>query len=140
MSLEIKRRFIPTDRVSNDFVNNLFLFTGGFVSSSNIISNQGAHGHSMIEHLNDEQKSFYEKRITNLTNYLQSATAHNARYDSLKDENIIETFVKALTDDNPKDLYKVESWRYMFYYNLFKLPVPEGTLGWLIKKFLRFPE
>ena len=94
----------------------------------------------MLEHLNDEQKSFYGERITTLCNYLQSATSHNPGYDSLKDENIIETFVKALTDDNPKDLYKVESWRYMFYYNLFKLPLPEATLGWLVKKFLNFPE
>ncbi|KAJ8730069.1 hypothetical protein PYW07_017107 [Mythimna separata] len=113
---------------------------GGFVSSSNIITNQGAHGNDMLEHLNDEQKSFYEKRITALSNYLQAAMGHNGGYDTMKDENIIETFIKALTDDNPKDLYKVESWRYMFYYNLFKLPLPEATLGWLVKKFLTFPE
>ncbi|PZC86455.1 hypothetical protein B5X24_HaOG209174 [Helicoverpa armigera] len=113
---------------------------GGFVGSSNIISSQGAQGSTMLEHLNDEQKSFYGKRITTLTNYLQSATAHNAGYDSLKDENIIETFVKALTDDDPKELYKVESWRYMFYYNLFKLPLPEAAIEWIMKKFLNFPE
>ncbi|XP_075973210.1 SDR family oxidoreductase shroud [Anticarsia gemmatalis] len=113
---------------------------GGFVTSSNIIAGQASHGHAMLKNLNDEQRSFYENRITSLTNYLEAATAHDARYDSLKDENIIETFVKALTDDNPKELYKVESWRYMFYYNLFKLPFPEAARGWLAKKFLNFPE
>lgn len=119
----------------------IFIFIpGGFVTSSNIIARQGTHGNAMLEHFNDEQKSFYGKRITALSNYLQSATSHNAGYDSLKDENIIETFVKALMDDNPKDLYKVESWRYMFYYNLFKLPLPEATLCWFVKKFLNFPE
>ncbi|CAH0579300.1 unnamed protein product [Chrysodeixis includens] len=112
---------------------------GGFVTSSNIILRQGASGNAMLESLNDEQKSFYGKRITTLTNYLQSAS-HNTRYDSLKDENIIETFVKALTVESPKALYKVESWRYMFYYNLFKLPLPEGVTSWLIKKFLSFPD
>ncbi|KAJ8728186.1 hypothetical protein PYW08_016571 [Mythimna loreyi] len=112
---------------------------GGFVRSSNIMAKQSAHGNDMLEHLNDEQKSFFKKRITALSNYLQMAAGSNAGYDSLRDENIIETFVKALTDDNPKDLYKVESWKYMFYYNLFKLPLPEATLGWLVKKFLTFP-
>lgn len=93
----------------------------------------------MLEHLNEEQKSFYGERIRALSNYLQPISTH-AGYDSMRDENIIETFVKALTNDNPKDLYKVESWRYMFYYNLFKLPLPEATLGWLVRKFLTFPE
>nr|WJR82371.1 short-chain dehydrogenase/reductase [Spodoptera frugiperda] len=113
---------------------------GGFVSSSNIISNQGQQGQNMLEHLNEEQKSFYGQRITTLSNYLQLATAHEPSYDSMKDENIIETYVKALTDDDPKQMYKVESWRYFFYYNLFKLPLPEAVISWLVKKFLCFPE
>lgn len=113
---------------------------GGFVSFSNIISSQNTHDHAMLQHLNDEQKCFYEERILALSSYLEAATSHGAQYDSLKDENIIETFFKALTEGDPKELYKVESWRYMCYYNLFKLPLPEATRGWLIKKFLNFPE
>ncbi|CAB3230011.1 unnamed protein product [Arctia plantaginis] len=113
---------------------------GGFITSSNIISNQGATGNVILEHLNEEQKSFYGERIKSLSNYLEAATTRDVRYDSLKDENILETFIKALTEDNPKELYKVESWRYMFYYNLFKLPLPEASHRWLVKKFLNFPE
>lgn len=94
----------------------------------------------MLEHLTDEQRSLYEKQITTLTKYLGSANTQGARFDMLRDENIIETFMKALTDHDPKELYKVESWRYMFYYNLMKLPFPEIVHHWFIKKFLSFPE
>ncbi|XP_013199629.1 D-beta-hydroxybutyrate dehydrogenase, mitochondrial [Amyelois transitella] len=113
---------------------------GGFVASSGIMTNQVAQGTAMLEHLNEEQKLFYGKRIEALTNYLGSSTSQNTTFDSLKDENIIETFAKALLDENPKDLYKVESWRYMFYYNLLKSPLPEGVRYWLIQKFLSFPK
>lgn len=94
----------------------------------------------MIENLNEEQKSFYEKQIVTLTNYLASANSQASRFDSLKDEQIIETFMNALTHDDPQELYKVESWRYMFYYSLMKLPFPEIVHRWFIKKFLSFPE
>ncbi|XP_053607918.1 D-beta-hydroxybutyrate dehydrogenase, mitochondrial [Plodia interpunctella] len=112
---------------------------GGFIGSSSIMSNQVALGNAMLEHLNEEQKSFYGKRIEALSKYLEFASK-DTNFDALKDENIIETFVKALLDENPKELYKVESWRYMFYYNLLKLPLPEGVQHWLIKKFVNFPE
>lgn len=114
--------------------------SGGFITSSKIVSNQEAAGNAMFEHLNAEQRSFYGDRMESLSNYLEGATTLDIRYDSMKDENIIETFMKALTDDNPKELYKVEPWRYMFYYNLFKLPLPEASHQWLVKKFLNFPE
>lgn len=94
----------------------------------------------MLGHLNEEQKSFYEQKITKLNNYLQVASSHESKYDSMTDENIIETFMKALLDNNPKQLYKVESWRYMFYYNFLKLPLPEFIHIWLINKFLNFPK
>ncbi|KAG6439200.1 hypothetical protein O3G_MSEX000573 [Manduca sexta] len=92
----------------------------------------------MLDHLNEEQKAFYGKKITTLNNYLKQA--HSARFDSMRDENILETFMEVLLKDNPRELYKVESWRYMFYYNLMKLPLPEWGLAWVIKKFLSFPD
>lgn len=93
----------------------------------------------MMEHLSEEQKALYADKIKTLCNYL-GAAATDTRFDSMKDENIIETFMKALTDEHPKEMYKAESWRYMFYYNLLKLPVPEQAHKWLIKKFVNFPE
>lgn len=94
----------------------------------------------MIENLTEEQKHFYEPQITALTNYLGSAVPVDARYDSLRDENIIETFMKALTEDDPAELYKVESWRYKLYYSLLNLPLPDTAQSWLVKKFVNFPE
>lgn len=93
----------------------------------------------MVEHLSEEQRVLYERKIKTLCNYLGSA-ANDTRFDSMNDENIMETFFRALSDENPQGLYKVESWRYMFYYNLLKLPVPEGLHLWLIKKFVNFPQ
>lgn len=93
----------------------------------------------MLSHLTEEQKSIYEKRIKTLNEYLGQAS-NNTRFDSLNNENIIETFAKALTDPMPKQMYKVESWRYKFYYNLLKIPFPDAMNHWLIKRFLSFPE
>ncbi|KAM3961063.1 SDR family oxidoreductase shroud [Aphomia sociella] len=112
---------------------------GGFVGSSNIMSSQGSHGNTMLKHLNEEQRSFYGKRLEALTNYLGAASKASS-FDSLRDEQIIETFIKALTEGIPKNVYVVESWRYKFYYNLLKLPLPEGIHHWLTKQFLNFPE
>ncbi|XP_063361814.1 D-beta-hydroxybutyrate dehydrogenase, mitochondrial [Cydia amplana] len=112
---------------------------GGFVGSSNILAAQANSCSKMLDHLDPEQRKLFEKRITALSDYLQSAT-QNSNYDSLKDIDIIETFVKALTDENPRFMYKVQSWRYAFYYSLLKMPVPEAAHLWLIKRFLSFPE
>ncbi|KAL0893114.1 hypothetical protein ABMA27_014748 [Loxostege sticticalis] len=112
---------------------------GGFVASSNLLSKQVNYGSSMLENLDEEQKSYYGKRITALNNYL-GAVSKETSYDSLKDEVIIETFLKALTEDNPKELYKVESWTYWFYYNLLKLPLPESIRRRIMKMFLSFPD
>lgn len=119
--------------------NTMYCIAGGFVSSSNLLSYQISQGEDMVENLSEEQRALYEKRIKAICNYLGSA-ANDARFDSMNDEHIMETFLKALTDENPKELYKVESWRYMFYYNLFKLPVPESVHQWLIKRFINFPQ
>ncbi|CAK1596226.1 unnamed protein product [Parnassius mnemosyne] len=119
-------------------VNVLAFIPGGFIGSSNLMSYQKTHCNDMLEYLSEEQRAVYEKKIKTLCNYLEKA-ANNARFDSMKDENIIETFIKALTDENPKELYKIESWRYMFYYNLLKLPIPESAHRWLINKFVNFP-
>ncbi|XP_059047129.1 D-beta-hydroxybutyrate dehydrogenase, mitochondrial [Achroia grisella] len=112
---------------------------GGFIGSSNIMLNQRSHGEAMFEQLNEEQKVFYGTRIKALSNYL-GAASNNSGFDTLRDQKIIETFMKALTEENPKNLYVVESWRYMFYYNLLKLPLPEEIHLWLIRQFLNFPE
>ncbi|XP_049868836.1 D-beta-hydroxybutyrate dehydrogenase, mitochondrial [Pectinophora gossypiella] len=113
---------------------------GGFVTSSNILASQEAYGEAMLEHLDEEQKLFYEKKIQSVTKHLRAAS-QNTSYDSLKDEMIIETFMKALLVDSPKEIYKVESmWRYKIYYTLLKLPLPEAFHYWLIKKFRNFPE
>ncbi|CAG5050403.1 unnamed protein product [Parnassius apollo] len=120
-------------------LNVLAFIPGGFIGSSNLMSYQKVQGNDMLEYLSEEQRALYEKKIQTLCNYLGTA-ANNARFDSMKDENIIETFMKALTDENPKELYKIESWRYMFYYNLLKLPIPESAHRWLINKFVNFPQ
>ncbi|KPI92986.1 D-beta-hydroxybutyrate dehydrogenase, mitochondrial [Papilio xuthus] len=117
----------------------LAFIPGGFVNSSNLLSYQISQGEDMVEHLSEEQRVLYEKKIKTLCNYLGSA-ANGTKFDSMNDENIMETFFRALNDENPKELYKVESWRYMFYYNLLKLPVPETMHQWLIKKFISFPQ
>ncbi|XP_063533559.1 D-beta-hydroxybutyrate dehydrogenase, mitochondrial [Cydia strobilella] len=112
---------------------------GGFVGSSNILAGQANSCSKMIDHLDPDQRKLFEKRITILSDYLQSA-CQSSNYNSLKDIDIIETFAKALTDEKPRFLYKVQSWRYAFYYSLMKMPVPEAAHLWLIKKFLSFPE
>ncbi|XP_072931541.1 D-beta-hydroxybutyrate dehydrogenase, mitochondrial [Epargyreus clarus] len=111
---------------------------GGFITASNIMSTQLAHAKSMMDNLSEEQKALYENKIQSLSSYLCSA-ANNTRYDTMKDENIIETFMKALTEDNPKEIYKVESLRYKFYYKLMKIPLPMNLHRTLIKRFLKFP-
>lgn len=93
----------------------------------------------MLENLDEEQKEFYGQRLKSLTDYLALAS-QNTSYDSLKDENIIETYMKALLDGNPKEIYKVESARYKLYYRLLKIPMSEHIQQWLTKKFLNFPE
>ncbi|CAH2980241.1 unnamed protein product [Chilo suppressalis] len=112
---------------------------GGFVGASSIMSNQTTHGTTMLEHLDEEQKTFHGKKLSALNNYL-GAAPRDCSFDSLRDERIIENFMKILTHKNPKELYKVESWRYMFYYSLLKLPLPECVRHWLLKRFLSFPE
>ncbi|CAG9786121.1 unnamed protein product [Diatraea saccharalis] len=112
---------------------------GGFVGTSNIMSNQSAYGTEMLENLDEEQKSIHGKRILTLNTYLGTAP-RDCSYNSLRDENITETFMKALTIKNPKELYIVESWRYKFYYSLLKLPLPESVHRWLLNKFLCFPD
>lgn len=103
------------------------------------MANQFQNGNEMLAHLSEEQKFLHEKRMRALNEYLKH-TSKYAKYDSLNDENIIETFMKALTDERPRKMYKVESWRYKFYYNLFKLPFPDTFHKWLIKRFLNFPD
>ncbi|XP_068631768.1 retinol dehydrogenase 7 [Battus philenor] len=120
-------------------LNVVAFIPGGFITSSNLMSYQKDQGDDMMEHLSEEQRALYSKKIKTLCTYL-GAAANEARFDSMKDENIIETFVKALMDEQPKELYKVESWRYKFYYNLFKLPLSDGLHRWLINKFLNFPQ
>ncbi|XP_023941391.2 D-beta-hydroxybutyrate dehydrogenase, mitochondrial isoform X2 [Bicyclus anynana] len=112
---------------------------GGFIGSSNLTTNQVANGDKMLKHLTEEQKSVYEKRLKTLNNYLGQASK-NMRFDSMTNENITETFLNALTDRKPKKIYKVESLRYKLYYNLLKLPFPDTTYHWLIRKFLSFPD
>lgn len=129
-SLEIKHRAY----------NSLCMYSiaGGFVTTSNLLASQTQQSTAMLEALDKEQKEFYGKRIKTLTDYLGLAS-QNTSYDSLRDENIIETFIKALLDENLKEIYKVESGRYRLYYNLLKLPKPENIQQWLLKKFLNFP-
>lgn len=93
----------------------------------------------MLKNLNEEQKSFYSHRLKALSNYL-GPVASEIDHDALKEDNIIETFMKALTDEKPRKLYKVECWRYKFYYNIMKLPLPEIAHNWMVKKFLNFPK
>jgi hypothetical protein len=119
--------------------NLINIISGGFVGASNIISNQALYGKTMLQNFDEEQKNYFEKRLIALNNYLGAAPSETS-FDSLKDENIIETFMKALTDNNPKEIYKVQSWRYMFYYTLLKMPLPESIGYWIIKKFISFPE
>ncbi|XP_050346469.1 retinol dehydrogenase 7 [Nymphalis io] len=123
----------------HDNIKALAFIPGGFVGSSNLLKNQLLNGNAMLEYMNEEQKALYGKKIRILNNYLKQA-CNNTRFDSLNDEKIIETFMKALTDNNPKKMYKVESLRYKFYYNLFKLPLPDTIYKSLIKRFLKFPE
>ncbi|XP_022123600.2 D-beta-hydroxybutyrate dehydrogenase, mitochondrial [Pieris rapae] len=111
---------------------------GGFVSISNLMANQKSQEEIILNHLNNEQKPIYETKIKTLNHYL-CPNVQSPSFDAMKDENLIETFVKAALSENPKLQYKVESWRYKFYYTLFKLPFPEIIHLWLIKKFLRFP-
>ncbi|XP_047529667.1 D-beta-hydroxybutyrate dehydrogenase, mitochondrial [Vanessa atalanta] len=122
-----------------DDLKALTFIPGGFVGSSNLLRSQFLNGTAMLEHMNEEQKALHEKKIRILNDYLKRAS-NNTRFDSLNDENIIETFMKALTDKKPKKMYKVESLRYKFYYNLFKLPLPDTIHKSLIKRFLKFPE
>ncbi|XP_011558869.3 D-beta-hydroxybutyrate dehydrogenase, mitochondrial [Plutella xylostella] len=111
---------------------------GGFVGASNLMALQAKSIRSMQEHLSKEQKTFYERTMTSLADYLQPASV-NMNFDCLKDENIIETFMKAMNEQYPRELYKVESWRYRFYYSLMRLPLPERFRYWIIKKFIAFP-
>ncbi|XP_050684089.1 D-beta-hydroxybutyrate dehydrogenase, mitochondrial [Leptidea sinapis] len=113
---------------------------GGFVGSSNIMVTQTRNVRQILDALSEEQKSYYEAKIRTLNNYLCRGSEKENSYDALKDENIIETFMKALLDDRPKILYKVEPWRYTFYYSLFKIPLPEFIYLWIINKFLCFPK
>lgn len=117
----------------------MFFLAGGFVTNSNLLSSQKQQSLAMLENLDEEQKKFYGKRLKTLTDYL-ALVSQNTSYDSLKDESIIETYMKALLDENPKELYKVESGRYNLYYNLLKIPMPESFQQWLINKFLSFPK
>lgn len=93
---------------------------------------------SMREGFDEEQRSFHEDKMASLEEYLGQADCETT-YDSLKDVAIIETFMKALSDPDPKELYKVESWNYRLYYGLLRLPLPEAVRYWLFKRFLRFP-
>lgn len=115
------------------------MILGGFVGSSNLMANQFQNGNIMLQYLSDDQKYLHEKKLKALNDYLKHASKC-VKYDSLNDENIVETFMKALNDENPKKIYKVESWRYKFYYNLFKIPFPDTIHKWLIKRFLSFPD
>ncbi|CAK1547227.1 unnamed protein product [Leptosia nina] len=126
--------FIPGTKL----ITNGKVEVGGFVGASNLIANQKSQENIILSHLTDEQKVIYEKKIITLNNYL-SPSSQKPRFDAVKDETIIEAFMKAALCDNPKLQYKVESWRYKFYYTLFKIPFPEIIHLWLIKKFLRFP-
>lgn len=122
------------------FLNKtFFICLGGFVQSSKLLGSQYLNGTAMLENLSEEQKILHEKKIKNLNNYLKHAS-DNTRFDSMNDENVIETFMKSLTEKKPKKLYKVEPWRYKFYYNLLKIPFPDTVYKWLVKKFLKFPE
>ncbi|XP_041977911.1 D-beta-hydroxybutyrate dehydrogenase, mitochondrial [Aricia agestis] len=111
---------------------------GGFVNSSSLLSNQTKNGKAMLEAFDDEQKSLYQDRISKLISYLQKM-GDDANFDSLTDENILETFMQALLTDEPKELYKVESWRYKMFYTLFKIPFHERIRVWLLKRFLSLP-
>ncbi|CAH2106346.1 unnamed protein product [Euphydryas editha] len=130
-------RALHLEHVENDLKVVAFI-PGGFVQCSNLLRSQYLNGTAMLEVMSQEQKVLHEKRIKNLNNYLKHASK-NTRFDSMNDENIIETFMKTLTDNNPKKMYKVEPWRYKFYYNLLKIPFPDTIYKYFIKKFLQFP-
>ncbi|XP_045497291.1 D-beta-hydroxybutyrate dehydrogenase, mitochondrial [Colias croceus] len=111
---------------------------GGFVGASNLMFTQKCQEDAILKNMTEEQKPIYESKIITLNNYLCQNT-QKSRFDALKDENIIETFMKVVHADKPKLLYKVETWRYKFYYALMKIPFPEPLHLWIIKKFLIFP-
>lgn len=92
----------------------------------------------MLENLNEEQKSVYGQRLTNLTNYLNQIS-QRGHYANMKDNYILETFTKALLTENPNYMYKVEPWRYKLYHCLFNMNLPETVHQYLINKFINFP-
>lgn len=91
-------------------VNVINLVPGSHVLTTNISALQQEHSHSMFNHFNEEQKSFYGAYFHRFNDYLRILSGSKAP-NEVKDSKLMEKFHNALTDPCPKAVYINEPLR-----------------------------
>lgn len=120
-------------------VNVVNFIPGSFIMSSNIVARTMVLSKSMKNGLSDNQLNTYETYFDQYYGYLNHVAEH-AKTPAAFDPQIISKLMDAILDESPKYVYKVEPWRYKFYYNLFKI-IPQGPIErWFIDKFMMMPK
>ncbi|XP_063707249.1 D-beta-hydroxybutyrate dehydrogenase, mitochondrial [Culicoides brevitarsis] len=113
---------------------------GSFITSSNIVNRSLMLSKTMKNGLSKEQIDTYGYYFEEYYTYLGHVANYVTEFPTEFHPEIISKLMNAITDENPRCLYKAEPWRYTFYYNLFRI-IPQGPLErWLVEKFMLMPK
>lgn len=108
--------------------------------SSNIAFRTSKLVDEIINKFSEEQIATYKKYMTNYYGYVSHIWSYKSPGQVIFDRKIINAFMNALLDVNPKRCYKVEPIRYKFYFNLFKINPFPNLDDWLTEKFVSLPK
>lgn len=114
---------------------------GSFVMLSNVTAQTMNWASKMKLALNMEQWSVYGDYFERYYKYLSLFSYERSPKDVQFDSRITDKLMDAILDVHPKACYKVEPWRYTFYYTLLSM-CPEGCFldNWLTEKFMIMPK
>ncbi|KAL5285364.1 hypothetical protein ACFFRR_007218 [Megaselia abdita] len=111
---------------------------GSFVMSSNIASRQQDHANEMETQFSKEQQHFYGDYFKEYNEYLKIISGPKP-LQFVDEHGILNTFKRALLDENPKSIYINEPLRYKIYRILFNI-CPTYIVDWLTIKFVSMPD
>lgn len=128
--------FYHVKKIESGIINSI---SGSFFSQSNIFARQGMYEKEMRDGMTIEQKEFYGDYFETYCMYLRAIPQTKSPH-IMGDNKILDGIENALLSQHPKFVYKIEPWRYMFYYTLLRVMPIISVKDWIMKKFTGMPE